>query len=204
MNIDKILGNAVKRNSTYNSVVGYQVNVPNYLSGVPTDMIANVPKKTSQKIINLIINVTISGGNSKESYKKAGAYYFAIIDLLEKSGYRCNIYVAICERSKDEIFMFLRGKTDREPFNREKLAFILAHPGFFRRIGFKWIESCNCYGEPTRDGYGIPITDSDKIKRIAKKELKADFMVWNMQQDFRVEIEDIIERLKEQGIKIGE
>lgn len=204
LDIKKIIGNTIKRNSTYNSVVGFQVNVPNYLAGVPTDMIANKPNKISQKIVNIIINVTVNCGVDKSEYQKAGAYYFTLIDLLEKYGYRCNVYVAICEHDDEDDYLLLKAKTDREPFNKEKMAFIIAHPSYFRRIGFKWIESCNCKGEPTSYGYGTPITDNDKIKKIIDKELKADFMIWSIQEDYKVNIENIIKKLKDKGIKIGE
>lgn len=205
LDVEKIIGNVIKKNTTYNSVVGFQPNVPNYLKGIPIDMIAEKPTRKSQKILNIVINVTVSCGISAESYQKAGAYYYAIIDLLEKSGYRCNVYVMIAEDDdRDNIYLMLRAKTDREPFNKEKIAFLLAHPSFFRRVGFKWIESCNCKSEPTRYGYGTPITNNKKIKDIVDKELKADFMIWSIQDDYKVEIETIIKKLKDKGIKIGE
>ena len=204
LDISKILGNVVKRNSTYNSVVGYQVNVPNYLSGVPTDMIANVPKKTSQKIVNILVNTSVSCGVDTKSIEKAGSYYYIVIDLLEKAGYRCNVYVLASYSSTDEGYMLVRAKTDKEPFNKEKMAFLLAHPSFHRRINFKWMECVDCKGEPTRDGYGSPITDSEKIKSVVDKELKANFIIWNVQKDYKVKVEDILKNLEKDGIKIGE
>ena len=189
----------------YNSVVGFHPNVPNYLRGIPTDMIAQRQNKKSQKIINIVVNTTCSALISADSIEKAGAYYYTIIDLLEKSGYRCNIYsMANYWDSKDEGYMIVKVKTDREPFNQEKLAFTIAHPSFQRRIVFKWQECCNVKGEPTQNAYGRPVTDNEKIRQILNKELKADFIVWSLQEDYRVDIEDIIKRLKEQGISIGE
>lgn len=205
LNIDKILGNVVKKSSLYNSVVGFQPNVPNFLKGIPTDMIAEKQNKKSQKILNIVINTTCSCGVNASDITKAGAYYYTIIDLLEKSGYRCNVYsMANFHTYEDDGYMLLRIKTDREPFNKEKIAFVIAHPSFQRRINFKWMEGCNCKGEPTRESYGRPITDDNKIKLVLNKELKADFIVWSMQEDYKVKIERIIEKLKEQGIKIGE
>lgn len=205
LNIDKILGNVVKKSSLYNSVVGFQPNVPNFLKGIPTDMIAEKQNKKSQKILNIVINVTVSARVRAEDIIKAGAYYYTVIDLLEKSGYRCNVYsMANFETYSDNGYMLVKVKTDREPFNKEKVAFVIAHPSFLRRINFKWTESCNCKGEPTDDSYGRPITDDMKIKNVLSKELKADFIVWSMQEDYKVDIEKIIEKLKKQGIKIGE
>lgn len=204
IDITKILGNVIKRNTNYNDVVGFQVNVPNFLAGVPIDMINNHPTRKSQKIINIIVNGSVSARISSDNIIKAGAYYYAIIDLLEKAGYRCNVYVMANYDHNDEGYMVVRAKTDREPFNREKMAFLLAHPSFHRRINFKWIECCPCDGEPTRSGYGTPVTDEDHIKKIFDKELKSDFIVWSLQKDYQVNIEEMIDRLKEKGIKIGE
>ena len=204
IDISKILGNVVKRNSTYNSVVGYQVNVPNYLSGVPTDMIANLPKKTSQKVVNILVNTSVSCSVRASDIEKAGGYYYIVIDLLEKAGYRCNVYVLASYESYDDGYMIVRAKTDKEPFNKEKMAFLLAHPSFHRRINFKWMECVDCKGEPTRDGYGRPITDSEKIKNVVDKELKANFIIWNVQKDYKVKVEDILKNLEKDGIKIGE
>lgn len=204
LDISKILGNAIKRNTTYNSVVGYQVNVPNYLSGIPTDMIANIPTRKSQKIINIIVNASVSCGISTRDIEKAGSYYYIVIDLLEKAGYRCNVYSMVSYSHNDKGILLARVKTDKEPINREKMAFLLAHPSFHRRINFKWIECIDCDGDPTRSGYGTPLTDNKSIKTIIDKELKADFIVWSVQQDYKVSIEKIIENLEKQGIKIGE
>lgn len=204
IDINKILGNVIKKNSMFNDIVGFQVNVPNYLTGIPTDMVNIRPTKKSQKILNIMVNTTVSAMIEPEEIEKAGGYYYVLIDLLEKSGYRCNVYMMNNFSSSDEGYMIVKCKNDREPFNKEKMAFILAHPSFQRRVGFKWMECCNCKGEPTNDGYGRPITNNDKIKSVVDKELKADFMVWSLQQDYKVDLEEIIERLKENGIKIGE
>ena len=108
IDISKILGNVIKRNRIYNDIVGFQANVPNYLLGIPIDMISTIPNRKSQKILNIIINVTVSCGISTEQYSKAGAYYYILIDLLEKAGYRCNIHLLMAERSKDEIYLLLK------------------------------------------------------------------------------------------------
>lgn len=205
IDISKLLGNVIKRKSTYDSVVGFQVNVPNYLTGIPTDMIAEVPNKKSQKILNIVINGSVSCEITTEEIIKAGSYYYIVIDLLEKAGYRCNVYVT-CAFSHNcfEGYLVLRAKTDREPFNREKIAFLLANPSFHRRINFKYIETCECRGEPTDHGYGSPVTNSKHIKEIFEKELKGNFMVWSLQKDTSVKVEDIIERLEKEGIKLKE
>ena len=205
IDISKLLGNVIKRSSTYNDVVGFQANVPNFLLGIPTDMIATVPNKKSQKILNIVINGAVSCGISTSEIETAGSYYYIVIDLLEKAGYRCNVYVTCGFReSGDEGYLVLRAKTDREPFNKEKMAFLLANPSFHRRINFKFIETCDCRCEPTSFGYGSPVTDNNHVKKIFEKELNANFIVWSIQKDHSVKLEDIIERLEKDGIKLKE
>ena len=204
IDITKILGNVIKKNSNYNDIVGYQANVPNYLKGIPTDMINVNPTRKSQKIINIIVNGSVSAMMDTEDIIKISSYYYLVIDLLEKSGYRCNVYVMSNFSEEDDGYILVRAKVDREPFNKYKMAFLLVNPSFHRRIGFKWIECCNCKGEPTDCGYGKPITDVDKIKDIFDKEMKCNFIVWSLQKDFQLKVEDIIERLKKDGIKIGD
>ena len=205
IDVTKILGNVIKRNSLYNSVVGFQANVHNYLLGLPEDMINHIPNRKSQKILNIVVNGSVSCGISTEDIEKAGAYYYIVIDLLEKSGYRCNVYVTCAFREGgDEGYLVLRAKTDREPFNREKMAFLLANPSFHRRINFKYIETCDCRSEPTHCGYGSPITEDEKIKKVIDKELNTDTIVWSIQKDYNVKVENIIERLEKQGIKLKE
>lgn len=205
IDVDKILGNAIKGKKIKQDIVGYQVNVPSYLIGIPTNMINEEITKKSQKIINLVINTTVSCGKSTSEIIKCGIYYITIIDLLEKMGYRCNLYSMSNFECSGEIGMqLLKIKTDREPFNIKKLAFVLANPSFQRRIGFKWTESCNCDTEPTHCSYGRPFTDDDEIRKILKRFTKTDFISWSLQTDTEdgLSVEKLIEKLKKDGIKI--
>ena len=207
INVDKILGNAIRGKRIKQDIVGYQVNVPSYLVGIPTNMINEETTKKSQKIINLVVNTTVSAGQSTSDIIKCGIYYITIIDLLEKSGYRCNLYSMSNFSNSGEIAMqLLKIKTDREPFNIKKLAFVLANPSFQRRIGFKWTESCNCDTEPTHNAYGRPFTDDKKIKEILKDFTKTDFLSWSLQVDVEndLSIEKLVEKLENEGIKLGD
>ena len=207
IDVDKILGNAIKGKRIKKDIVGYQVNVPDFLVGIPTNMINEENTKKSQKIINLVINLTVNCGVRSSDIINAGIYYITIIDLLEKSGYRCNLYAMANFQYDGEIGMqMVKIKTDREPFNIKKLGFVLAHPSFQRRINFKWEESCNCETEPTHGAYSKPFTNDKRIKEILKNFTKIDFISWSLQDDVseKIDIEKIIKKLKKDGIKIGD
>lgn len=207
IDISKLLGNVINRKKSYNDVVGYMPNVPNYVRGIPTNMINEEPKRLSQKILNIFINIDCSAYVNKEDMKKAGLKYTQIIDLLEKAGYRCNLYsgMSVDGRCSEIGWCFVRIKTDREPFNIKKCIFPLSHPGMFRRIGFKWIECADFSYELTETGYGRPYTNNKKTKEFLEKQLKMNVIVWSFQDVKGVSIENIIKKLKDEyGIEIGE
>lgn len=211
MDITKMLGNVINKNKIKNDVVGFQPNVPLYLLGVPNNMINQEPKKLSQKVLNIALVMSVSAGVSKETLQSIGMKYAQVIDLLEKSGYRCNLYIGHAgEHSGEKDMCFIRIKTDREPFNLKKCVFPIAHPSMFRRVMFRWIECCDVDKELTKGffgGYGHPVENKDYIQKVMEDNLKANFIVWNFQNtDYqKVGIPKILEDLeKNYGIKIGD
>lgn len=206
--IDKMLGNAINRKRFKNDIVGFQPNVPNYLLGIPTNMINDVPMKLSQKVINIVLCMSVSAGVSATTIQDIGIKYAQVIDLLEKGGYRCNLYIAHAGMYNGEKnICLIRIKTDKEPFNLKKCVFPMAHPAMFRRIIFRWIECCDVDKELTNCGYGRPLEDKKYLQTIIEKNLKSNFIVWNFQnRDYQsVGVPKIIEDLeKNYGIKLGE
>lgn len=202
--ISQILGQSVKRRKQNNDIVGFTANVPAYLSGNPMAMINRNDLRESHKILNICLSADVSAFVRDNEVQEAGTVYLNIIDILEKLNYRCNLYVTYCVNTGcgERIYFLVRVKTDREPLNIKKMAFPIAHVGMFRRIGFHWIESCNCDTEPTDCGYGRPIDDWSDNKKILDKELKKDFIVLNYQDSDGVSIEGALKCLKEQGLKL--
>ena len=203
IDITKVLGNKIGKNRPFNDIVGFQADVSSYLKGIPTNMINQKPLKVSQKILNIFIDGAVSAGVSPTKIREAGVIYASVIDILEKRGYRCNLY--IIESSEYEqwnYYSITRVKTDREPFNLKKLAFPIAHPAYFRRIGFKWIESCNIPVEPTSWGYGKPINDKKKMKDTLEKYLKMNVILWRKNESYDVTIENVLKNLKDSGINL--
>lgn len=202
--ISKILGQSIKKRRQNNDIVGFTANVPAYLSGNPMSMINRNNPHETHKILNICLNADVSAFVSSDDVQRSGVVYINVIDILEKMNYRCNLYVtySVNTRGGERIYFLTRIKTDREPLNIKKMAFPIAHVGMFRRIGFKWIESCNCNSEPTHNGYGSPISDWEETKRVLDKELKNNFVVLNYQDSKDVSIEGAIKCLKEQGLKL--
>lgn len=204
INVEKLLGNVIKRKQYKNDIVGFQANVPAYLTGVPLNIVNEYKAKTSQKIVNIFINIRVDGGTSKERVLKIGTIYVIMLDLLEKAGYRVNLYVGSANRIRDDYYMYLalKIKTDKEPLNLKKMCFPIAHASMLRRIKFRWMEVCDCNIDPTRNGYGGP--DSlERTTRMMKRALGEDCIVFNYEDTSgNVTEEYVLKLLKQKGIKI--
>lgn len=204
------IGNVNNRLKYEKRVYGAIPNVPLYLQGYPLDMIN--PEKTlpNNRIINIILTVGVPCHVSKEEIIDTGIAYLNILELLEKKGYRCNLWAGVTAEShySDNLkeFMLARIKTDREPLNLKKICFPIAHPSMLRRIYLKWAEVNDGEGDITNDGYGTNLDKKD-IEKIINKELKDKYIVLTFtdtSEDRHTikKMEHIIEELKKQGINI--
>lgn len=203
INIEKFLGNVANRLRYENRLYGCVPNVPAYLIGKPTNMINPEKNAISHKIINIFLNIGVSAGVNKEDIIRNGTTYLNVIDLLEKAGYRCNLYAGVSTEYDDEhFFMYTRVKTDREPLNIKKVSFPIASPSMLRRIYFKWAEVFD-YDSNITWGYGHPASSSDTEKYL-KQSIKEDFILWDYHNGSggSKSIEEILEDLKKQGINI--
>jgi len=196
--IETLLGNARNRQQYFNDVSGFMPNVANYMTGNPKNMI-NVRKNgISQKVVNIFLNIRVPGGVSADEVIRIGSKYISIIDLLEKNGYRCNLYSGVANQNSagtKHCVMMVRVKSDREPLNIRKLSFALAHPSMQRRIKFKWME-VNDYDYDFTNGYGQKENEY-YLNEMLNKEFKDNFIVWNYELNNRaITIEEITKDLK--------
>lgn len=215
ISVEKILGNVINRPKEINDVVGYQANVPQFLLGIPTSMINQEPKKTSQKVLNIALSVGVSACVDTDEIEEAGNIYIQVLDLLEKAGYRINLYIISANDTYNngKIYSLVRVKTDKEPFNIKKSIFPIMHPSMLRRIFFKYWEVCDCFYEDgdrdfTQGGYGRVNDDKKNISEILNKTLKMNFIVWRFQRfnDNKVDVnaKTILDELKrDYGIDLG-
>lgn len=141
------------------SVVGFAPHVPNAITGVPCSMIATQKVEQKAKVISILYYM---GGachvNAKE-FVEAGKNILNVIYTLELQGYRValNVLTNFCEDS-ERALCSVQIKHWRQPSNPLKISYPLIHPSFFRRHGFRWLET-----QPeltVRDftcGYGRPL-----------------------------------------------
>lgn len=205
INIDKILGNISNRVKYEKRPYGAIPNVPAVLIGNPINMINPEKTRLSHRILNIALDMGVCAGVSEDDIIKIGILYLTVIDLLEKKGYRCNLYAITSSRYYEEYYLYMmtRVKTDKEPLNLKKICFPIVNPAYLRRIYFRWCEVFDYPEDITNCSYGRDVS-KDKVKKDLKKILKQDFIIWsyNDGNGGSKTIEDIIANLEDQGIKI--
>ena len=187
------------RQHLVNDFVGFTPNVPNYVMGIPTNMIRDDRDKIKSKIVNIFINTACLGNVNVDDILETATKFVCAINKLEECGYRCNIYSGCCGRNDyDYNLMIVKIKSDKEPLNLVKMAFPMCHPSFQRRLKFKWLETTPIdFGY----GYGMTITDNDKISKLLKNIFyDTKFTILNVSDENTGDISDIFEQLKQKGM----
>ena len=162
------------RRTPHNAVVGFVPNVPNYLLGVPEQMITvhQVPQKVKAISITYFI-----GNNCRVTAKDledCGIKMLNVINQLELSGVRVNLDIGImCTQAHNEWqIATVNVKDYKEQLDIKKLCFPIAHPSMFRRFGFAWLERSTDMQADFSMGYGhsATATNEDKISKMLFKE----------------------------------
>lgn len=165
-----------------NYYVGACPNVPRALQGLPDAMrqVYRTPQK--QKVMTVFIDTCVSGMLDKDRYQKVGGYIYQAINAIEEQGTRVEIITGFADsirqnrRAAEELIICpeITLKKASETLDAGRLSFALVHVGMFRRLCFKYIETCPCEllnGSRARDyspsGYGIVA--------MAKYEIAAKF-----------------------------
>ena len=162
--------NETKKNTIYNSPVGFVPNIPNYLSGRPDNMFA-VKTQTykSCKVLNVCVNSAVSFDVTTKDIIAFNQKLLNVIYTLEKRGYRLNLYVGVvAEFSKSSNIgaCFIKVKDSGKLMNVTNVAYPLCNASFLRRHFFKWVET---NGKTFSRSYGCiaPRIESEKsIKQL--------------------------------------
>ena len=159
-----------------NDIVGYAPIVPLALQGVPHNMINSTRKPKKAKVVNLIIDLSISASVETSEVLDWGARLTAYIMNLEKHGYRvridCTKVFARETNGKVHALKFPI-KNENQPFDIKRMMFPLAHSAMRRRIAFDWYERLPEAQEIS--GYGTPIHHwSNYHKDEVVKEIAGD------------------------------
>lgn len=148
----------VRKNIPQTGVVGYAPHVPNAIAGIPQSMIAQRKIEQHAKVVTIVYDGGAHSSVDAERFVKAGRNLLDVVMMLELQGYRVRVDIqdAFCT-NKEKAICRITVKNHRQPINPLKISYLLLHPSFFRRQGFKWLETTpeltNCtfvagYGRP--------------------------------------------------------
>lgn len=177
----------VNKPKNVNSVEGHQPIVPHAIMGLPESMIKTVRQPKKNKVVNIFINSSQSGGTDKEDIAFHGAMMLSAIEQLEKNGYRVGIYVgkiAYLSSSESVTGYIVNIKQPMSPLNILKCSFYMVNPSFLRRISFKIDETEPKIEDCTHSGYG-KATNYKDIENIVSSTFKESMLIY----DTRVKID---------------
>ena len=137
--------NEAKKNTIYNSPVGFVPNIPNYLLGRPDNMFA-VKTQTykSCKVLNVCVNAITKCVVESEDILAFNKKLLNVVYTLEKRGYRLNLYVGATlyfECTNNVGACFIKVKDSGKLLNVTNVAYPLCNASFLRRHFFKWVET---------------------------------------------------------------
>lgn len=195
-----------------NMPIGFIPNVPNALQNKPDSMINILQKPKKRKTINIIYAMSGSCGESADVFVKAGAALVSALNLIEISGIQTRLSVSFMasessqgffsfgpatkEEDKQLIFPVLRVKNYGERFNLTKICFPMAHPSMFRRIGFKYLETCPQLTDSNfASGYGR-VPELGKIREIVNTDENTYILNTRLIKDSGYDIHKILKELE--------
>lgn len=158
----KKLGTNARSLSPIYDVVGEFPDIGQYLNGEPEHLIRfEEGENKHKKLIKILVNTCCSGGVDTDTILNRGIVITSLIDILENINYRVELTVGYVGWGYDDtkiISNTIITKNFEEVLNLERLSFILMHPSFFRRLGFRAIELDIDMKKAVDNGmYGRPI-----------------------------------------------
>lgn len=170
-----------------NYYVGACPNVPRALQGLPDAMRQVYRPPQKQKVMTVFIDMCVSSMLDKDRYQKVGGYIYQAIKAIEEQGTRVEIITGFADsigtnrRAAEELIICpeITLKKASETLDAGRLSFALVHVGMFRRLCFKYIETCPCEllngsraGDYTPSGYGKVAMANKEIAAKVKKHMK--------------------------------
>lgn len=163
--------NLIPKPIATNQVVGFVPNMPNALMGLPKSMISVEKINRNKKTISIIYATGGAVGIEPKTLESAGTALVSAINLIELAGIQTRLSIGFIPSVKGRqiIFPTVNIKNFNERFSLQKICFPMVHPSMFRRIGFKYLETCPSMEEDFSCGYGRPAS-LEQIKTCLKEK----------------------------------
>lgn len=121
-------------------MVGFAPHVPNFIAGVPNNMIFCEEKKISQKVITVYYGCNTLSDEDAESIAKVSARVLSCVMSLERKGYRVNLYAVNCAEKGSLCGFSVKIKDSGQHIDILKIAFPFMSAAWNRRFGFRFRE----------------------------------------------------------------
>lgn len=142
VNVGAVRGENAARTQYRTGVVGCLPCVPNYLRGVPNNMIQARKEQAPGKIINLIYNISTPCNTTPATIIERGAKVATLVNSLELAGIRVALWAAEKSYSDGQLVsLYVCIKRAAAPLNKLQIAYPLINPSFLRRHCFRWLET---------------------------------------------------------------
>ena len=136
---------AVKHRKQIFDYVGFMPSVPRAIMGYPQAMI-NYTKRDElekQRTKHIVFNNTANCGTDGDQLLKSGLTVLKLAMILDKANVRTKIDMIpfFARRGESYLGCSVTIKDYRQSFNYLKMAYPIANPSFFRRHGFRYLET---------------------------------------------------------------
>lgn len=139
-------GMQLPKETIVKNVKGFFASVPDALTGRPKSMYDKKKKEQFTNTVNIVVS-NVAADKYTDKIIKIGAIAIDIVNAIESTGVRCNLYS--CPQmsadgwsdTPDIVGCIVKLKDAQQPLNLKKIAYPLGHISWFRRQGFRYLET---------------------------------------------------------------
>ena len=159
-------------------VVGFMPHVPNYLAGVPNNMVWLEEKKVTEPVITIVYNIGCLGTSSSDTVTKVSARIMSAVMSAERKGYRINLYVASAQKKGSQCCgLVCKIKDSGQHIDTLKMAVPMISPAMNRRFGFRFRETMPGLSSGWVWGYGSSMGTYDFQAFLNRQNFKYDIAI---------------------------
>lgn len=159
-------------------VVGFMPHVPNFLAGVPNNMVWLEEKKVTEPVITIVYNIGCLGTSSSDTVTKVSARIMSAVMSAERKGYRINLYVASAQKHGSQCCgLVCKVKDSGQHIDTLKMAVPMISPAMNRRFGFRFRETMPGLSSGWVGGYGSSMGTYDFQAFLNRQNFKYDIAI---------------------------
>lgn len=143
------------RPSIESSIVGCVPCVPNLLAGNPDSMLSIQDSPQKRRVLRVAVEVAYPASTPADSILNFGRGVLSVIDELETAGISIELWAVTHNMAPSGKWRLEILVKDAGAFwSADTVAFVICHPGFYRRSGFRFQEAHPETSKECSGGYG--------------------------------------------------